>query len=176
MNGLYQVSNLGKVKSLNRIAKSKNESIKHIQGKELKINCDKMGYPIVMLSKEGKRETKRVHKLVAKAFIKNPNNYTMINHIDGNKTNNNVNNLEWCTQKHNIQQAYLLGLSKRRLGKQNVLSKTVNQYSLDGEFIKQWECTMQVERELGLNNKLISNCCRGNTNKAYGYIWRYVDE
>lgn len=141
----------------------------------MKINYDKMGYPIVMLSKDGKRKTKRIHKLVAKAFIKNPNKYTIINHIDGNKTNNNINNLEWCTQKHNIQQSFLLGLSKRRRGEQNILSKKINQYNLQGKFIKQWNCMNDIERELNINLGNIWKACKGIKKTAGNYIWKYAN-
>ena len=94
--GLYQVSNLGNVKSFNNRIKNKNPMI-------LKQTIDrKNGYLTVSLSKNGKKKIHRVHKLVASIFIDNPNNYPVINHKDGNKLNNCVDNLEWCTYKQNI--------------------------------------------------------------------------
>ena len=135
-----------------------------------------MGYPMVRLSKKGKLYTKTIHRIVAEAFISNPNNYRVINHIDGNKTNNNIKNLEWCTQKHNVKESFRIGLQKAPKGKENTLSKRVEQYDLEGNFIKMWDCTMDIQRELGIANQLISSCCRGKQKYSKGYIWRYVDE
>lgn len=122
-----------------------------------------MGYPIIGLSKNGKSRTKTIHRLVAETFIPNPNDYRVINHIDCNKTNNNVNNLEWCTQKHNIIQSFKNGQQKPtwkgKKGKLNHLSKKINQYDLNGNFIKQWDSMRDVERELNIVPINISRWC-----------------
>ena len=135
-----------------------------------------MGYPIIRLSKNSKLSTKLVHRLVAEAFIPNPNNYPVINHIDCKKTNNNVNNLEWCTQKHNVRESFKNGLQKAPKGKESTCSKRVEQYDLEGNFIRIWDCTMDIQRELGINNSYISSCCLGKKKTSHGYIWRYADE
>lgn len=114
--GLYQVSNLGNVRSLDRIRKQFNHNgiatVKY-KGRILKKQLQKRtGYHTVTLYNNRKAKIKSVHRLVAEAFLENKNKYPVINHIDGNKQNNNVNNLEWCTQSHNVKESYRLGLQK----------------------------------------------------------------
>ena len=99
--GFYEVSNLSNVRGCQRIRKSKAESISVVQGKTLHPKFDKDGYKEVALCKDGKMYFKRVHRLVASAFIPNPNNYPVINHIDENPSNNCVSNLEWCSISYN---------------------------------------------------------------------------
>lgn len=134
-----------------------------------------MGYPIIGLSKNGKLRTRTIHRLVAETFIDNPNNYSIINHKDCNKTNNNINNLEWCTQKHNVRESFRNGLQKAPKGKESTSSKRVEQYDIEGNFIKMWDCTMDIQRELGIANQYISACCLGKKKTSHGYLWRYVD-
>ena len=98
--GAYQVSSYGRIRSLDRIVERKTGNYKH-KGRILKQNDDTHGYLKVNLTKHDKKKTFKVHRLVAQAFIPNPNNYTVINHKDENKTNNKVENLEWCTSKYN---------------------------------------------------------------------------
>lgn len=151
--GLYQVSNLGKVKSLKRN----------------KIITPKLihSYFSVILYNKKNYKNFRIHRLVAQAFIPNPNNYPQVNHIDGNKLNNSVNNLEWCTQSHNMKEAYRIGLEKPK-------KMTINQYDLSGNFIKMWNSIKDVE--VFYNNRHISDCCKGKRKTACGYIWRYADK
>lgn len=121
--GLYQISNLGNVKSLKR----KSLNFKCEKDKIL-INCKtSQGYEKVMLCKNKQVKNQMIHRLVAKAFIPNPNNLLEINHIDGDKTNNKVSNLEWCTRSENIKHAYELGLnygSDKLKGRNGCLSKS----------------------------------------------------
>ena len=161
--GKYQISNLGKVRSLldNR-GKCRNKPI------ILKPSLNYKGYITINLTKYNKQKHFFVHRLVAEAFIPNPNNYLEINHKDENKQNNNVNNLEWCTRKYNM---HYNGLNKKRN------SKKVIQYDKNGNFIKEWKCIMDVQRELGINNANISQCCQKNKKykSAGGYIWKYKE-
>lgn len=99
----YEVSNLGRVRGKRQTRKSKGISISVVQGKILKQKTDKDGYKEVKLCKDGKLYCKRVHRLVASAFIPNPNNYPIINHIDENPSNNCVSNLEWCSKSYNTK-------------------------------------------------------------------------
>jgi len=100
--GIYQISNLGKVKSLKRYKKNKSK-LQLVNEKILSnYTNSKNGYVYVYLCKDGNYKNVRLHKLVAQTFIENPMNYKYINHINGDKTNNNVNNLEWCTQSYNV--------------------------------------------------------------------------
>lgn len=171
----YEVSNLGNVRSLNYRNTNNNKLLKQL---------DKNSYKKVFLWKNGERKCFYVHRLVAQAFILNPDNLPQINHIDEDKTNNCVENLEWCTQKYNIN----YGTHNERLkqhhgkpmlgktGKKNPNSKPIDQYTKDGDFIKSWDSTMDVQRELGINNSSISACARGNIKSAGGYIWRYKED
>lgn len=164
---LYQVSNFGNVKSFY------NKS--HL----LKLKPDKYGYISVTLVKEKKKKRKRVHRLVAEAFIENTNNYLVINHIDGNKQNNNVNNLEWCTQKHNIEEAWRLGLSKTSEKNRKISSewckknkiKKVAQYDKEMKLIKIWNSEIEASKKTKISKTSINNNICGLSKSAGGYIW-----
>lgn len=109
--GLYQVSNTGKVRSLNYRRTGKTKVIKQ--------STDKLGYKSVFLCKDGKNKGYLVHRLVALAFIPNPNNYPVINHKDENPSNNYYKNLEWCTQEYNCNYGNCRKkMSEARKGKQ----------------------------------------------------------
>lgn len=129
------------------------------------------GYKRVSLWIDGKQKKMSIHRLVALTYIPNPNNLPQINHKDGNKLNNNVDNLEWCNQEHNTKEAYKIGLIKSSTTK-------VNQYDLEGNFIKQWNSIKEACDELNLNHANISVVCKGNTNRKQvgGYIWKYGKE
>lgn len=109
--GLYEVSNMGHVRSLDRICTGTTK--RKIKGKMLALNLNEHGYPCVDLSKDGKKRTTKVHQLVAKAFIPNPFAYPVVNHIDSNPSNNVVSNLEWCSQSHNIKHSFDTGRHRR---------------------------------------------------------------
>lgn len=102
--GIYQVSRTGKIRRIYKDGEIKSEYLKPFKNK---------GYDIAPLYANHKRKNKFVHRIVAETFIPNPNNYPVVNHIDGDKCNNCVENLEWCTQKHNINEAIRLGLIKK---------------------------------------------------------------
>ena len=127
------------------------------------------GYERVSLWNKGKNKKYSIHRLVATKYIDNPNNYKQINHIDGNKLNNNVDNLEWCDLSQNIKHAYKNNLIK-------VNTTKVIQYSKDMKKIKEWNSIKEVENELKINHANIITVCKQNTNRKYagGYIWRYV--
>ncbi len=116
--GLYQVSNLGRVKSLFRFSKRKNYVIT-IQEKLLKILNGPKGYNLIRLSRNGILKTYRLHRLIAQAFIPNPENKPEVNHINGNKKDNCVNNLEWVTSAENMQHAHKNNLASKRFGSNN---------------------------------------------------------
>jgi hypothetical protein len=157
--GLYQVSSNGKIKS------SKNNKI-------LALHKNTKGYKQITLHKNGDRKRKMVHRLVAEAFIPNPNNYPIINHKDECKDNCSVENLEWCTNKYNIN----YGTHNERVGaslKNGVTSKPIIQYDLNGKYIKEYPSMHEAARQLGVKQGGISMCCRGIAKTAYGFIWLF---
>lgn len=121
-----------------------------------------------------------VHRLVAISFINNPLNNPQVNHIDGNKMNNNVDNLEWVTRSENVKHSYKklgrIGISynKGKTGKNNPNSKITLQYSLEGDLIKKWDSKIQASKELKIDSGSISKCCKGIRKTAGNYIWKYV--
>lgn len=154
--GLYQVSDLGQVKSF-------------CNGKERVLSAGKTkhGYLTVSLWKDGKKKVCYVHRLVAHAFLPNPDGLTEVNHIDECKTNNVVSNLEWCSHKYNMNH----GTRNERAAKAR--SKAVYQYTLDGSLVRSYPSVMEAERRAGYSQGFISACCNGKYKQAYGYIWSY---
>lgn len=181
--GLYQVSNYGRVKSLERTIVYKDGRKKVIKEKVLHNFHNELGYCHVMLSKNGKLKRTKVHRLVAKAFIPNPNNYPIINHKDENPSNNIVENLEWCTYYYNTHYGTMIERVKQKLLNRVDLSKKVYQYSMDGELIESFSSTSEVERKYPqFKQKSVSRCCLGGqmlngkwqTITQYkGYRWSY---
>ena len=171
--GVYQVSNLGNVKSVERFVKHSCGGNKVVKEKILKTG-KRAGYYSVLLSKEGVHKNFCVHRLVAEAFLDNPNNLPCVNHKDENKTNNYVDNLEWCTSEYN--QSY--GTKGKRVSikmTNGKLSKPILQYDLDGNFIKEWISGMEIQRQLGFSRGNISNCCLGRYKQSNGYKWKYKE-
>ena len=166
--GLYQVSNLGKVRSL----RYKNRD----EVRELYLKPHNRGYLQVELHKDGTRKMFTVHRLVAMAFVNGYADDLIVNHIDENKQNNAATNLEWCTSLYNSQfykERHPEKLSAHRGPNKNV--RPVNQISTDGQIVKTWRSSRDVMRELGWSDWSVSECCRGNRKSAYGFIWRYAN-
>lgn len=147
---------------------SKGE-VKNPKGKTLKPQKTRNGYLRVCIN--GKYQ--RIHRLVAEAFVSNYNNYNQINHKDGNKANNNANNLEWCTAKQNIQHAYKTGL--KEVSYENIKEpKSVIQLTIDNRIVNTFDSIMDAERKLGYDNSNISKACKGKYKTAYGYKWQFA--
>lgn len=172
--GLYEVSDLGRVKSLDRVIMRKNGRPITVKGKikePTKWNYD-YDYLEVKLSKNGVDKTIFVHQLVAKTFIPNPNGCDVVHHIDRNQKNNRVDNLEWMTKPEHDALHYV------------EYSKRVDQIDcITGEILYQFASTQEVERELGYDHRSISQCCNGgykhkgkwhDVTQAYGYVWKYI--
>lgn len=162
---IYQISNFGRVKSLPKEAKNqyKNERI-------LKPHASKNDYYRIILTKDKKQKSFYIHRLVAQAFLNNPNNLKCVNHKDENKQNNNVNNLEWCTEYYN--QVY---------GTKNVRSgikrrKKILQFDLNGNLVKEWGSIKEAQNSLKIYN--ISNAVRGHTRykNAGGFNWMIKED
>lgn len=177
--GYYQVSNLGRVKRLDKIIKQRGRYGQLLdcfhKGRIKSTHIDKYGYTRVDLYKNSKCIVKQVHRLVAIAFIPNIENKPEVNHIDGNKQNNNINNLEWCTRTENERHAYKTGLKKSRYGKDNKNSKPVIQYDLNMNIIAEYVGAREAGRKTGYNQSNITKCCNGKVKTAGGYIWRYKE-
>ena len=157
---MYQISNMGNVKSLNYKQTGREKIMKSL--------VDKDGYLFVCLCKNRKVKPFKVHRLVAQAFISNPNNYPCVNHKDENKQNNCVSNLEFCTVKYNN---IYNGRQKRIAEK---LSKPVLKIDpISNEIVAEFPSIKEVERQLGYNQGNISKCCKGKRNTAGGFKWRY---
>lgn len=174
--GLYQASTLGEIRRIESVVVDKNKKrIRTFKNKKIKQILRKDGYYFVNLSKNGKVKTAKVHRLIAETFLKNDVNYNIINHKDGNKINNNVTNLEWCTCSHNTKEAYRLGLRKPNILKEalNGRSKPVLQYDTSKNFIKKWSCIKEASKKLKIKDSNISLVCKGKRKTAGGYIWKY---
>lgn len=150
----YEVSNLGRVRSLNYRKTGKTQIMKQTEVAD--------GYFAVRLKKTGSTKLFRVHRLVAETFIPNPNNYKLVNHKDENKKNNCVSNLEWCTAKYNI--CYGSNLEKKQ--------KKTYQYDKKFNLIRVWKSTMEAHKN-GYNNSNICRCCNKKRKTHKGYIWSY---
>lgn len=172
--GIYQVSNLGRIKSLKRKGKIKNTQL------------DKDGYEHLSLWHNSKAKRMSVHRIVAQAFIPNPENKPVVNHIDGNKTNNIVNNLEWCTRSENDIHAYKLGLRKvnktgtGKFSKLNGHSRKVYMLNKETqEIMQKFDSLADAGRYLKRKPNQMGSIAaqiRGERKTAYGYKWRYVNE
>lgn len=165
--GVYQVSDHGSVRSIDRMVNGRNGSTHIRKGHTLRSYRVNGGYCAVSLNNGGSQKNFLVHRLVAMAFIPNPNNYETVNHIDENKCNNTVSNLEWLTLIENNR----YGSHDERMRK--TLSFPVIQYSLDGEFIQEFGSMAEVHRETGFNAASIGKAARGIYKQSNGYIWKY---
>ena len=156
--GLYQISNLGRVKSL-----PKKDGFVLLETRILKpLNINNRNR--VVLAKNKVKKNFFIYQLVAKMFIPNPNNYPIINHKNGKPNDDKVTNLEWCTHKHNSIHAVDNNLIKH---------KKIAQYSLNGEFIKIYNSRHEIKN---IDQSSITRCCNGIRKTAGGYKWEYVKE
>jgi hypothetical protein len=184
----YKISNLGRVKSLARL---KRGLVKERWGKEINKwfsykSKDKMlkptklttGYSQVNLF-NGEFKQFSVHRLVALAFIPNTENKPMVNHKDGIKTNNHIDNLEWCTLSENMKHAYdVLGIAPSGLGKfggESNKARAVVQKTINGEVVSRWASGMDAVRA-GFEGSGITRCCKGENKSHKGFIWEYENK
>ena len=166
--GLYQVSTMGRVKSLERTIIKKDGRKQTVKERILNPGIDRGGYLLVTLCAGGKRKTLKVHRLVCEAFHDNPNNKSDVNHINENKTDNRACNLEWSTRRENLNH----GTHNERMVK--TLSKPVGQYTLDGELIKVWVSAREAQKQAGFSYKHISNVATGKHKTHKGFVWKYI--
>lgn len=163
----YGVDEYGNVYSLPRQYKPRLQ--------KLKPRPNNKGYLQVQIYNEFGVYKALIHKLVAETFIPNPENKPEVNHKDGNKCNNNVDNLEWVTHKENVQHSIKLGTAYQNLGGEiNPRCKKVCQYDLDGNLIKVWPSTRAPEYELGFSHQNIIKAIKNNSIR-YGFKWKYYE-
>ena len=185
--GFYQVSNLGRVKSLKRIARHSSGGNKILKEKLLKQTVNKRGYVVVTLYKDGVSKQFKIHTLVAVAFIPNVENKPYIDHINTIKTDNRVEDLRWVTEKENSNNELTLKHIKEgcknngrntphKYGAEHPNSRQIVQLSLDLDLIKIWGSGGEAERLEGFNHGHISKCCKGKAKTHKGYKWMYYED
>lgn len=158
--GVYQVSNFCNVRSLDHYSKGCYKTTQFIKGQILKQHLfKKTGYLYVTLHIDGKHKKCLVHRLVAEAFIPNPNNYPTVDHINRIRTDNRIENLRWLP--HKLQT------------KNSSVVKSVEQYTLDGQFVAEYYSAAEAERQTGIKSCNITLACQGKQKTAGGYIWKY---
>lgn len=155
--GLYKISNFGRIKSF------KNNE------KYIKPSKTKRGYLNVKFCKNKCINQFYLHRLVASAFIENIENKPIVNHKNGNKEDNNVFNLEWCTSSENAKHAHANNLNKGK-------KKSIAQYNKNGDLLKIWDSQTKASDTLGISIPSINRCCKKNTGSAGGYIWKNVEK
>lgn len=166
-NGLYAVNEEGSVIRVERPLTP------------LKPGVNSRGYIEYSLHVKGKRICKTGHRLVAETFIPNPENLPCVNHIDENKKNNKIDNLEWCTYQYNTNYSkYRFGEHYKQLAilHKDQLSKAVIQLSLDGEYIAEYESGEEASRKTNINHSNITSVLTGKRKSAGGYCWKYKEE
>lgn len=171
----YEVSSFGRVRSFVGW-KRRGSAIPKI----LTPGKSRGGYLHITLCGEETRSTADLHRLVAEAFLPNLNNLPQVNHIDGDKTNNCVWNLEWATIGENISHAWQSGLrehtQKQRQSVIDRCAKRVSQYTIDGDYVATYRSASEAERDIGICHAAISAACRGKQKAAGGFVWRFTNE
>ena len=168
-DGLYMVSNCGRVKTLH-----KNDSYPHDKNGILKNNVSGNGYYMVALCKNGKVKRVSVHRLVAMAFIPNPNNLPVVNHKDENRKNNHVSNLEWVTQRQNLMHSNVQKKMKAAAVKKQ--QKAVLMYDRNGQFVCEFESATIAAKAIGSYQQLVSLCCYGKQKFTKGYTFKFKNQ
>lgn len=172
---------------MERLTNGKLNSVHKTPEKIMTLQKDKKGYKCVILHKNAKPYARKVHRLVAMAFIPNPANLPQVNHKDTNKENNCVENLEWVTGIENMRHAFANGCFKRterqkeharkvQLEIAKRRRKPVVMYSISGEKLKTFNSIREAEAETGTSNSKIVAVCKGNRKTAGGYKWKYKNE
>lgn len=176
--GKYQISNLGRVKSLKRISRSRRHTYTTPE-RILKTNPTPLYLRAQLCNYPHKTSNIYVHILVAKAFVNNPENKPEVNHLNGVKFNNTAENLEWCTRGENLTHSYrVLGRRHGRTGKHgkdNPLSKPIVKMDDKGNIIKEFDCGVDAAKHINVTKSSMSYCCKNHT-KSKGYYFKFKNE
>ena len=169
-SGLYEVSNLGRIRSKNRMVLNSLGKEQHFKGKILSLRVANNGYLYACLYSKNKRKVIKPHRAVAQLFLPNPQKLPQVNHKDENKLNNRVSNLEWCTPEYNAN----YGTRNNRMGKSH--SKGIKQYSINGDLLSTYDSITEASKQFSSKNAIsnINKCLTGKTKTSYGYVWRYM--
>lgn len=176
--GIYQISDCGRVKSLGRMVHMHN-GYRYTNERFLRPDIKKNGYLFYHLYPGDRTEkSEYAHRLVAQAFIPNPSHKKDVNHIDGNKLNNCVDNLKWVTRSENQIHAYnvLKRTREHPMGWDNKLAKHIVQLDLDGTFVKKWASSCDFQRQTGKTEANVRRCLKGKQKTAYGFRWVYLED
>src|SRR5699024_5761663 len=175
--GLYQVSNMGRIKSLDRKVKYSDGRTFIHKGIILKPGQDHRGYLYVNLSKKGKIKPYRVHRCVAGSFLKRSPDKPEVNHIDENKENNKVSNLEWCNREYNNNYGTRIERIHSSDGIKNMVKeRSIKVIQLENGVVKNvWDSLMDCERS-GFHRKNIKKCCEGKQKTHKGFAWKFYEE
>lgn len=168
----YEVSNLGNVRSIDRYVNSRHGQ-RFVKGIIMSPSDEKGGYKKVRLKDSSKAKNYRIHRLVALAFIMNPNEFPEVNHKDGNKHNNSVSNLEWSTRSENMNHAYKEGLAKGHNGGNNKNIVMINKDT--DEIIRKYDSIKEASIDNEISLHAISMCLNGRSKTSGGYKWKFCD-
>lgn len=172
--GLYQASNYGRIKSIDRYKYFSNgikgNHYRMYKGKILKQFFTTTGYYMVVLSKNGIETSQKVHQLIARTFIPNPDGYKQINHKDENPLNNHLDNLEWCDAKYNCNYGH--HKENHRESLISSIGVTIDCYDLYGNLVKTYRCGVDVEKD-GFNRRAVYNCCTKKARKTKNHVFRF---
>ena len=177
--GYYEVDQFGRVFGLARsivVVDGNRTYTKHLKEKKIKQAMNSNGYKVVSLVMNGKQTNVYVHRIVAEAFLPNPDNLPMVNHKDEDKTNNFLENLEWCTAAYNNTYGKAIERRAKKLrGRESEKRVAVIQRRPDGSFKARFASVTEAAKVMDGSTSAISAVCRGKRKMAYGYIWEYED-
>lgn len=174
--GFYMVSNLGNVRSMERVVERNNGRNLNIRTKPMKNHPHKGGYLKVRFCVNYKFKGMFVHRLVAEAFISNPLGLPQVNHKNSIRDDNRVENLEWCTARENTIHGYKYGNHKGKKGAESFHKKAVAMFDMDWNFIRSYVTMQEASKDTGTHFTNMTSCCRGNRTNAGGYRWMYLED
>lgn len=173
--GYYMISSYGRVKSVIRTVKSCDRigGYRTVNERIMSTRIDKYGYLTVKLNKDGHFKHCTIHRLLAQAFIPNPNNLPSINHKDENKLNSTISNLEWCSVQYNNLYNHRQEKIAIKLRENNKTGKAILQFDACGNIINEFSSLRDLNRKLGVSRTEVRNCCIGNRSSYHGCMWKY---